>query len=140
MEIWAKYFIKTKICCFEFMLSLITSGLKDLWSWNLVQASFLAWEVQKLHLEYTKTNQGSVISHFKFQLCLTGSGTGKLCGTTIIPKKFFLQKLKTLIWHFAKIGTEFSVRPFKIMCQSWGSFYIFTVLFRSLKLQNLIKW
>ena len=96
-EIWAKYLIGTKICHFELTLSLITSGLKDLSSWNLVRVSFLAPEVQESHLEYTKTNQCSVISHFKFSLCLNKSGTGKVCGTTIIQKKIFLQKLKTLI-------------------------------------------
>ena len=41
---------------FEFTLSLIISDLKNLSSWNLVQVSFLAWDVQKSHLEYTKTN------------------------------------------------------------------------------------
>ena len=97
LKIWAKYLIRTKICHFEFTLSLITSGLKDLSSWNLVRVSFLAPEVQESHLEYTKTNQCSVISHFKFSLCLNKSGTGKVCGTTIIQKKIFLQKLKTLI-------------------------------------------
>ena len=37
LKIWAIYLIGTKICHFEFTLSLITSGLKDLSSWNLVQ-------------------------------------------------------------------------------------------------------
>ena len=73
------------------------SDLKDLSSWNLVQVSFfLAWKVQKSHLEYTKTNQCSVISHFKFLLCLTRSGTGKVCGTTVIPKKIFSLETKVL--------------------------------------------
>ena len=95
LEIWAKYLIGTKMCHFEFTFSLITSGLKDLSSWNLVQVCFWVWEAQKSHLEYTKTNHCSVISHFKFLLCLTRSGTRKVCGTTVIQKKIFLQKLKT---------------------------------------------
>ena len=87
---------------FEFMLPLITSGLRDLSSWNLVQVSFLEWEVQKSHLEYKKTNQCSVISHFKFPLCLTRSGTGKVCGTTVIPKNFFSSETKDINLTFCQ--------------------------------------
>ena len=40
-----------------------------------------------------------VFSYFTFQVpvILDWKWDWKLCGTTIIPKKFFLQKLKTLI-------------------------------------------
>ena len=102
LKILAKYLIGTKICHFEFTLSLITSGLKDLSSWNFVQVSFLAWEVQKSHLEYTKTNQCSVISYFKFLLSLTRSGTGKVCGTTLIQKKFFSSETKDISLTFCQ--------------------------------------
>ena len=37
-----------------------------------------------------------VVSHFKFLLNLTGSGTGKVCDTTIIQKKFFSSKTKDI--------------------------------------------
>ena len=50
----------------------------------------------KSHLEYTTADHCSVISHFNFLLCLTGSGTGKVCGTTIIQKKFFSSETKDI--------------------------------------------
>ena len=113
LKIWAKYLIGTKICHFEFTFSLITSGLKDLSSWNLVQASFLVWEVQKSQKvtkspktiqEYTRTHQCSVISHIKFSLSSTWSRTGKVCDTTIIKKKIFFRN--------KDINLTF--------CQNWG--------------------
>ena len=94
LKIWTKYLIGTKTHHFELTFSVITSGLKD--QSNLVQVKFLAWEGQKLHLEYTKTNQCSVISHFNFLFCLTGSGTGKVCGNTVIFLKKFSSETKDI--------------------------------------------
>ena len=62
-EIWAKYLIGTKICHFEFTLSLITSGLKDLSSWNLVHVSFFGMRSPKFTLRIHKK---PVFSYFTF--------------------------------------------------------------------------
>ena len=63
LKIWAKYLIRTKICHFEFTLSLITSGLKDLSSWNLVHVSFFGMRSPKFTLRIHKK---PVFSHFTF--------------------------------------------------------------------------
>ena len=54
----------------------------------------MAREVQKPHLGNTKTNQCSVISHFKFSLCLTRSGTGNICGTIVAVSSHFPKSLR----------------------------------------------
>ena len=89
---------------------LTPSGSWDITAWKLGQNTLSGrksaiYEVWKSHLEYTKTNQCSVISHFKFFLCLTGSGVGKVCGTTIIQKKIFSSETKDINLTF---------------CQNWG--------------------
>ena len=82
LKIWAKYLIRTKIRHFEFTLSLITSGLRDLSKLKFGTGKFFGTKVQKSHLKYTKTSLTRKV--------------GLICGTTIIQKKFFLQKLKTI--------------------------------------------
>ena len=84
--------------------SLVTSGLKELSSWSLVKVSFLAWEVQKPYLEYTKTNQCSAISHFKF--CYAWTELGK-------EKYVALQFFKKFISSGTKDINLTS-------CQNWG--------------------
>ena len=112
LEIWAKYLIGTKMCHFEFTFSLITSGLKDLSSWNLVQVCFLAREVQQLHLEYTKTNQCLVILHSCY--AWPEVGLEMHVALQLFKKKIFIRNYR----HFAKIGAGFSFRSFKIKFQT----------------------
>ena len=65
LKIWAKYLIRIKICHFEFTLSLITSGLKDLSSWNLVYTGkFFTMRSPKITLRIHKNKP--VFSYFTF--------------------------------------------------------------------------
>ena len=102
LKIWAKYLITTKIRHFEFTLSLITSGLKDLSDWNLVQVSFLAWEVQKITLIIQKQTNVQLFHILSSCYALLESGTRKVCGTTIIQKKFFSSETKDINLAFCQ--------------------------------------
>ena len=103
LKIWAKYLIRTKIRHFEFTLSLITSGLRDLSKLKFGTGKFFGTKVQKSHLKYTKTSLTRKV--------------GLICGTTIIQKKIFSSETKDNL-KFAKIGAGFSFRSFKIVLQS----------------------
>ena len=85
----------------------LSGFFNNFWSKGPIKLKFgtgqcLAREVQKSHQEYTKTNQCSVLSHFKFLLCLTESGTRKVCGTTVIQKIFFSSETKDINLTFCQ--------------------------------------
>ena len=75
----------------------MTSGLKDLSNWNLVQVSFLAWEVQKSHLDTQKQTSVQLFHILSSRYAWPEVGPERYVALQLFKKFFFPQKLKTLI-------------------------------------------